>query len=189
MPTDGLEKTLWAEADKLGFFINTVTESVVANLMQVLREQRGYTYGIWSGFSGTGFPGPFQISSSVRSNVTLDALEAVKQIVEAHGPQFDEADLDATQSFLLRANARAFESPGAKLGLLADMHDYGFPAGYLLEREQIVRDMTLERIQELAAQYLDPSRMVWLVVGDARTQKDQLGALGLGEPVTVDRQP
>ena len=49
--------------------------------------------------------------------------------------------------------------------------------------------MTLERIQELAAQYLDPSRMVWLVVGDARTQKDQLGALGLGEPVTVGRQP
>ena len=160
-----------------------------SDLMQVLREQRGYTYGIRSGFSGTGFRGPFQISSSVRSNVTLDALEAVKQIVEAHGPQFDEVDLDATQSFLLRANGRAFESPGAKLGLLADMHDYGFPAGYVLEREQIVRDMTLERIQELAAQYLDPSRMVWLVVGDARTQKDQLGALGLGEPVTVDRQP
>ncbi len=78
MPTNGLEKTLWAESDKLGFFINTVTESVVANLMQVLREQRGYTYGIRCGFSGTGFPGPFRISSSVRSNVTLDALEAQK---------------------------------------------------------------------------------------------------------------
>ena len=159
-----------------------------SDLVQVLREQRGYTYGIRSGFSGTRFPGPFQISSSVRSNVTLDALEAVKQIVEAHGPQFDEADLDATQSFLLRANARAFESPGAKLDLLANMHDYGFGAGYVLEREQIVRDMTIERIQALAAQYLDPSRMVWLVVGDARTQKDQLGALGLGEPVMLDRQ-
>ena len=48
--------------------------------------------------------------------------------------------------------------------------------------------MTLERIQELAAQYLDPSRTVWLVVGDARTQKDQLGALGLGEPVMLDRR-
>ena len=70
----------------------------------------------------------------------------MKQFVEAHGPQFDEADLDATQSFLLRTNARAFESPGAKLGILADMHDYRFPAGYVLEREQIVRDMTLERI-------------------------------------------
>ena len=49
--------------------------------------------------------------------------------------------------------------------------------------------MTIERIQALAAQYLDPSRMVWLVVGDARTQKDQLGALGLGEPVMLDRRP
>ena len=59
----------------------------------------------------------------------------------------------------------------------------------MLECEQIVRDMTIERIQELAAQYLDPSRMVWLVVGDARTQKDELGELGLGEPVMLDRQP
>ena len=159
-----------------------------ANLTQVLREQLGYTYGVVSRFSGTGFPGPFRISSSVRSDITLEALAAVKRIVEAHGAQFDALDLEVTQSFLLRANARAFESPGAKLGILADMHDYGFGAGYVLEREQIVRDMTTVRIQELAARYLDPSRMVWLVVGDARTQQDRLGALGLGEPVILDRR-
>ncbi len=85
MPTDGLEKTLWAEGDKLGFFINTVSESVFAKETQVLREQRGYPYGIRSGFSGTRFPGPFQISSSVRSNVTLDALEAQKDQLGALG--------------------------------------------------------------------------------------------------------
>ena len=37
VPTDGLEKALWAEADKLGFFINTVTESVVAKEIQVVK--------------------------------------------------------------------------------------------------------------------------------------------------------
>ena len=50
---------------------------VPSDLTEVFREQRGYTYGITSGFSGTGFPGPFRISSSVRSNVTLDAFEGV----------------------------------------------------------------------------------------------------------------
>jgi zinc protease len=158
-----------------------------SDLTQVLREQRGYTYGIGSGFSGSDAPGPFQISSSVRSNVTFEALDAVKDIVEAHGPAFDAEDLEATQSFLLRANARAFETRGAKLGLLADMNAYGFPADYVLQREQIVRDMTIERIQELARTYLDPAGMIWLVVGDARTQLDGLRALGLGEPTILDR--
>ena len=158
-----------------------------SDLTQVLREQRGYTYGIGSGFNGTDVPGPFQISSSVRSNVTFEALDAVKGIVEAHGAMFDDEDLEATKSFLLRANARAFETRGAKLGLLADMSAYGFPADYVLQREQIVRDMTIERIQELADRYLDPAGMIWLVVGDAATQLDGLRALGLGEPTVLDR--
>jgi zinc protease len=158
-----------------------------SDLTQVLREQRGYTYGISSGFSGTDVPGPFQISSSVRSNVTLEALETIKSIVEAHGPEFDAEDLDATKSFLLRANARAFESPGAKLGLLADMSRYGFPADYVLQREQVVRDMTIEQVRELADRFLPADRMVWLVVGDARTQRARLAELGLGRVVMLDR--
>jgi zinc protease len=159
-----------------------------SDLTQVLREQRGYTYGIGSGFSGTDAPGPFQISSGVRSNVTYEALDAIKSIVEAHGPDFDAEDLEATQSFLLRANARAFETMGAKLGLLGSMTAYGFESDYVLQREQVVRDMTIERIQELASDYLDPAGMIWLVVGDTRTQLPRLRALGLGEPTMLDRE-
>jgi zinc protease len=159
-----------------------------SDLTQVLREQRGYTYGIGSGFSGSDMPGPFQISSSVRSNVTFEALDLVKELVESHGPDFDESDLDATKSFLLRANARAFETGNAKLDLLGDMSWFGFPADYLLRREQIVRDMTIPDVQALAEKYLDTERMIWLVVGDARTQLGRLRALGLGEPVVLDRE-
>ena len=159
-----------------------------SDLTQVLREQRGYTYGIGSGFSGTDIPGPFQISSSVRSNVTYEALDVIRQLVESHGPEFDETDLDATKSFLLRANARAFETGNAKLGLLGNMSWYGFPADYVLQREQIVRDMTIPDIQALADEYLDTGGMIWLVVGDARTQLSRLRALGLGEPTVLDRK-
>jgi zinc protease len=182
-----------AESDP-GFYPATVMNfrlgggGFASDLTQVLREQRGYTYGIGSGFSGTDLPGPFQISSSVRSNVTFEALDEVKTIVEAHGPEFDATDLDATKSFLLRVNARAFETGGAKLGLLGDMSAYGFPADYVLQREQIVRDIEIEDIQELADRYLDPSSMIWLVVGDARTQLSRLAGLQLGDPVMLDRE-
>jgi zinc protease len=159
-----------------------------SDLTQVLREQRGYTYGISSSFSGTDAPGPFRLSSSVRSNVTFEALDLVKGLIEAHGATFDAEDLEATRSFLLRANAGAFETGGAKLAVLGDMSAYGFPADYVIQREQIVRDMTVARVRELASRYLDPGRMIWLVVGDARTQRDRLTALGLGEAQMLDRE-
>jgi zinc protease len=158
-----------------------------SELTQVLREGKGYTYGIGSRFSGSRIPGPFSISSSVRSNVTLEALQEIKRIVENHGPGFDQAGLDATQGYLLRANAGAFETLGAKLGILGSMSSLGFSADYLLQREAVVRDFTIQQAGELAAEYLDPAGMIWLVVGDARTQRPRLETLGLGPVRLLDR--
>jgi zinc protease len=160
-----------------------------SDLTQVLREGKGYTYRIGSGFNGSDIPGPFQIGSSVRSNVTYESLELIRDMIAAHGPTFDADDLEATQGFLLKSNAGRFETLGSKLGVLADMSAYGFPSDYVLQREAIVRDMTEDKIRGLASRYLDGSRMVWLVVGDAATQLDRLRGLGLGEPVRVDREP
>jgi zinc protease len=162
--------------------------SFTSELNQTLREERGYTYGAGSGFAGTSFPGPFRITTSVRSNVTYEAVDLIDQIVSAYGPEFDDEALAVTKNFLLRSDARAFETRGAKLGILADISDYGFPVDYVIRRQQIVRDMTLERIRDLAGAYLDPEGMIWLVVGDAETQLERLGALGLGEPVLLDRE-
>lgn len=158
-----------------------------SDLLQILREGKGYTYGIDSAFTGTRFPGPFYISSGVRSNVTLESLELIKDIVERHGPEFDQEDLAITRGFLIKNNARAFETLNAKLGILAAMSAYDFDADYVLQREAVVRKMTIERIQELAEALLDPKKMVWLVVGDAATQKDRLASLGLGEPIALGR--
>ena len=111
----------------------------------------------------------------------------IKEILERHGPEFDQEDLAVTQGFLIKNNAGAFETLGAKLGLLGAMSGYGFDADYVLQREAIVNDMTIERVQELADQYLDPDQMIWLVVGDAATQRDRLESLGLGDAIDLDR--
>jgi len=158
-----------------------------SDLTQVLREQKGYTYGVRSGFSGSDLPGPFTVASSVRSNVTLESLTLIKDMMEKHGPAFDEEDLTATKSFLLKNNAMAFETLGDKIGILRDMSRLGFPADYVLQREATVRDMTIDRVRELAARHLSPPGMIWLVVGDAATQKSRLSSLGLGMPVTLER--
>ncbi len=157
-----------------------------SDLTQVLREGKGYTYGVGSRFQGGHYPGPFSISTSVRSNVTLESMEIMRDMLETYGPTFDEEDLAATQGFLLRSNARAFETLGAKLGVVRAVSDYGFAPDYVLQQEQTVRDMTIERVRELAARHLGGD-MVWLVVGDAATQLGRLEALGLGAPVVLHR--
>jgi len=44
VPRDALEKMLWAEADKLGWFINTVTEPVLAKEKQVVKNEKRQSY-------------------------------------------------------------------------------------------------------------------------------------------------
>ena len=158
-----------------------------SRLTQELREGKGYTYGIRSGFSGSETKGPFTISSGVRTNVTLESAQLVKDILANYGETFTEADLETTKSFMIKSNARAFETAGAKLNMLENMSEYGWESDYVKQREQIVKDMTVDRIQALSDQYLDPSKMIWLVVGDAKTQMQRLEKLGFGKPVLLNK--
>ncbi len=157
-----------------------------SRLTQELRESKGYTYGIYSGFSGSKEIGEFQIGSGVRSNVTLESAQAIKQILEEYPETFSEKDLETTRSFLTKSNARAFETAGAKLRMLDNMSEYGWKADYVKEREAIVRGMSQKKIKQLAEQYLKPGEMIWLVVGDAASQAERLKGLGYGEVVLLE---
>ena len=44
VPKDALEKMIWAEADKLGWFINTVTDDVLAKEKQVVKNEKRQSY-------------------------------------------------------------------------------------------------------------------------------------------------
>ncbi|MBK8809492.1 MAG: insulinase family protein [Acidobacteria bacterium] len=156
-----------------------------SQLTQQLREGKGYTYGISSQFSGTRSPGAFSIASGVRTNVTLESAQLVKSILNDYGKNFSAADLETTKSFLIKSNARAFETAGAKLGMLANISKYGWRPDYVKQREGIVKSMTIARIRELSAKYLNTGKMYWLVVGDAKTQLPRLKELGFGEPVLI----
>ncbi len=157
-----------------------------SKLTQELREGKGYTYGIRSRFGGTKAKGAFTISSGVRSNVTLESAQLVKQILENYPKEYSETDLATTKSFLIKSNARAFETMRAKLGMLEDISTYNLKYDYVKDRETIVNNMTIERIQELSNTYLNPNKMIWLVVGDAKTQLKRLEKLGFGTPILLN---
>jgi len=88
---------------------------------------------------------------------------------------------------LIKSNARTFETAGSKLGMLENISKYGWQPSYVKEREEIVKNMSIAQIQTLAQKYLDANKMIWLIVGDAKTQLPRLTALGFGEPILLNK--
>lgn len=155
-------------------------------LTQELREGKGYTYGIRSGFSGSTLPGPFQISSAVRSNITLEAVSLIKDILEAYPDKYNQEDLEVTKGYMLKSNARQFETLGSKLSMLRNISNYDWPYDYVKRQEDMVRQITVDQMKELARGYLNTRKMYYVIVGDAASQLDRLEAVGLGTPVLLN---
>ena len=109
-----------------------------SQLMQQLREGKGYTYGVSSNFGGSTIQGPFTIQSNVRSNVTYESTALIKEILNNYGKNYSQDDLEVSKSFLIKSNARAFETARAKLGMLQNIASYNLPVDYAKQREAIV---------------------------------------------------
>jgi len=170
-------------ANSVNFLLGDIYTS---RLNTELRVNKGYTYGIGSGFAGSKDRGVFTVGTSVRSNVTLESMQLIKDIVAGYGPGFTQADLDIMKGALLRGQALATETLSAKLGMVGQISAYGYPDDYLQRNAARIDAMSLEDFKRIAAEYLRPDAMNWLVVGDAQTQAERLEALGFGAPVMLE---
>ena len=159
-----------------------------SRLTQELREGKGYTYGIRSRFMDRSYIGPFMISSGVRSNITYEASELVRDILKDYPSTFTQEDLDVTKSYMIKSNARRFETLGAKLDMLQEISDYGYDYDYVKNNEEKIEELSLLDIQDLAKKYINPEKMYFLIVGDAETQLDKLENLGYGKPVLLNEE-
>jgi zinc protease len=156
-----------------------------SNVNLVLREEKGFTYGARTGFSGSFIPGTFMASSSVRSSATLESVEIFKQLMEDYRKGISMDDLTFTKNSLNKSKAREFETLRSKLGMLQEMSMYNLPVDYVREQEKIVSDMTLEQHKALAEKYINPGRMYYVIAGDAATQMEALEKIGFGKPEAV----
>lgn len=161
--------------------------SFSGNVNLILREEKGYTYGARTGFSGTKIPGTFSASSSVRTNTTFESVKIFKEEIEKYKNGISQEDLDFTKNALIKSNARRFESQFSLLGMLQNMSAYDLPANYIADEENIIRAMTLEEHKRIANKHLDASKMGYLVVGDAATQFEAFKNAGFDEVILLDK--
>jgi predicted Zn-dependent peptidase len=161
----------------------------VSRLNLNLREQKGFTYGVRSGFEFRRAPGPFVVQAAVQTAVTADAVREVLREVEAiTGPRpATPSELDLAVAALTRGYPRSFETAGQIARGLAQLTLYGLPDDTLEQFVPLVHAVDLDAVAQ-AATRLDLDRMTVAVVGDRQSVESGLSGLGLGDPLPMSAE-
>lgn len=154
----------------------------------ILREEKGYTYGARTNFSGTEYPGYFVASAGVQSNATLESVQIFRDEMNKYRNGISAEDLDFTKNALIKSNALRFETLAALRGMLTQIAKYNLPFDYVIDQEKQVYEMTLDEHKQLAQKFIQPDRMIYLIAGDKATQMDKLKELGFGDPILLDKE-
>ncbi|HVN57550.1 MAG TPA: pitrilysin family protein [Bacteroidales bacterium] len=162
--------------------------SFTSILNQILREEKGYTYGASSYFWELKSPAPFIASSMVRSDATFESMKIFKEEMEKYGKGVSPETIQFIKNAMIRSNALKFETNDDLLNMLSTMTKFGLPDDYVLREENVINGMTVEEHKSITGKYIIPGRMIYLVVGDAATQMKPLEKLGFGKPVLLKNE-
>ena len=162
----------------------------VSRLNSNLREEKGFTYGVRTGFNLRRGIGPFVMQTSVGTDVTGPALtEAWKEIrdIAAARPATDH---EVAQAFaaVSKGYPRGFETSGQVARSVAQLALHGLPDSYFEEFVPKLAQVTAHDVTRAAQRYLDASKMTTVIVGDLDKIAASLPDLGLGphRVLTVD---
>jgi zinc protease len=157
-----------------------------ALLFQELREKRQYTYGAYSNVGSSMEKAPFSMYSSVKTNVTPDAVAAFKEVLMDYMQNYDSAELEKARTALIRQEARAYETLYDKLGILQSISTYNLPNDYIRKNQEELKGYTIDDMKEVMNKYMNPEELSYFVVGDAATQLEGVRNLEIGEVIRVD---
>ncbi len=159
-----------------------------ARLTQTLRINKGYTYGAFSYLQPRRYyPGAYVATTQVRSNVTLESLQILQDLIGNYADTFEQADLDTTKNLLRKGNTRRFETLNQLLGEVTRFSMNQLSNDYLEQEQAELMNMDLTEAKALINQHIDESAMIYLVVGDAKTQLQRIKDLGYGDPIVLDK--
>jgi zinc protease len=153
---------------------------ITSRISMNLREDKGYTYGansIWQFRRGAG---PFRAGGDIQTAVTKEAVvEFMKELNGIRGDiPITAKELDYNKQSLIRRYPAGFETIGAISNQLSNLVIYGLPDTYFNDYISKVNAVTLDDVNRVAKQYLDPSKMAIVIVGDRKVIEPGLKDLG-----------
>ena len=187
--------TLGIERTNPDYFAVLLADAVLgagpqARLFLNLREDKGYTYGAYSSFSGTRFRGTWVSNAEVRTEVTEGAMkEFMYELNRLRDTPVAAEELENAKRSIIGGFALSLEQPQALLQNIITQKLYNLPADYWDTYPQKVAAITAEDVQRVAKKYIDMGHLQVVAVGDASKARDVLSKYGKVEVYDADGKP
>jgi predicted Zn-dependent peptidase len=133
-----------------------------------LREEKGYTYGAYSGIPSAPWRAHWLANMDVRSEVTEPAMtDLMAEITRMRDEPVPQKEFDDKRRGIIASFALTLESPQAVLGNHIMRWMYKLPPDYFDKLPDRIMGVTQAQVQAAAKKYLDPSRLQIVTVGEA----------------------
>ncbi|HSJ10117.1 MAG TPA: pitrilysin family protein [Longimicrobiales bacterium] len=144
-----------------------------------IREDKGYTYSPGSFVSTRFRSGYWAEVADVTTNVTGESLKEIFLEIERLRNEPPPADeLRGIQNYMAGNFTLGSASRGGVLGQLRMRNLHGLPLSYHADYVRKVHAVTPAEVQRIARTYLDPAKMVIVIVGDRATVAEQVRPYG-----------
>jgi zinc protease len=161
-----------------------------ARLFLNLREEHGYTYGAYSSFGTSKYPGTWLANSSVRTEVTEGAMrEFMYELKRIRSVPVETVELENAKRALTGSFALSLEDPQALLQSIVTQKLYNLPADYWDSYPQKVAAVTAADVQRVAQRYVDLDHLQIVAVGDAAKTRAIFAKYGTVEVYDAEGKP
>ena len=173
-----------SEAGQLIELVNTALGgSFTSRLNQNLREERGWTYGVRSAFVEARGVGPFLVRTAVETPVTGAAVaEIFKEISSMAECGLSEEEFAKVRARDLTDTIETSETTDGLVGRLSHLAMLGLAVDHDARSSALRNNTTRGKLNALAGQLLDVSKLSVILVGPKDAVLPQLAALEMGEP-------
>jgi len=148
-------------------------------LHQVLRTERGLTYGAKADMDTLLDSGDFEASTNTRSEATGEVLRLiVDEFWRIRRERVGERELSDAKAYLTGSFPLTIETPDAIATQVLNVLFYGLPVEQLQSFRDLVNAVKTDDIERVAKYYLQPDRLSIVLVGNASAFLSQLKGLG-----------
>ena len=160
--------------------------TLTSRIDMLLREEKGYTYGLRGSFQPSRRGGVFGVSGSVDSTSTVAAFEDLLGVVQdAVKNGVTEAEVEAARDYLVGVSPLRWETPGAVAGHLAMLVGCDLPLSWTDDYLAAMRGLDADTVSAALAQHVHPDRMVLVTVGPGDQVQAATTALGWPTPTVL----
>ena len=137
-----------------------------SRLMQNIRQKKGYTYSIYSALISFKYGGSFQIISEVQKENKFKVVEEIKkEVIRLQNEPISKEELTNMRNYMMGGLQRGMDGNFTFARTLHSFLVYDLDLDYIEKYANRIQNVSANRIQQLAQDYLKLDEMFTVIVG------------------------